>query len=74
MRAILPAQLAAIVQTQVGFVNQRTGLQNVAGAFTSHVAMSHMAQLVIDEGGEFFQSPFVTRTPSPEQFGDFLGL
>jgi hypothetical protein len=49
-------------------------LQNVAGAFTSHVAMSHMAQLVIDEGREFFQSPFVTRTPSPEQFGDFLGL
>jgi hypothetical protein len=39
VRAVLPAHAARVAQAQVSFVDERRGLEGVAGAFAGHVAM-----------------------------------
>ena len=40
-------------QTQPGLVNERGGLQRVAGSFIGHARASKLAEFVIDQGQEF---------------------
>jgi hypothetical protein len=43
MGAVLPAHFFLVYQPDVGFINQRGGLQSVAGVFSTHVIPGNAA-------------------------------
>jgi hypothetical protein len=51
MGAILPPHALVIHQTQVSFIDQRRGLEAVAGALAPHVTAGQAVELIINNGG-----------------------
>jgi hypothetical protein len=54
--AVLPASPSLFHQTQICFVDERSGLQGVVGALAFHMPMSQVLQLVVRQGHQFFES------------------
>ena len=52
MRFVLPAPLHVTEQFQIGFVDQRGGVDGLAGPPIAQLPMRDSPQLVIDEGKE----------------------
>ena len=69
VRPVLPPHLRRIHQSQIGLVNQRGGLQAVAGPLAAHIAVREAAQLRIDQWDQAIERSLVsaraTRAASP---------
>jgi hypothetical protein len=69
---VLPIELPALEQAQIGFIHQGRSLKHVTGSLVGHVTPGDSAQLVIDERRQPFQGLFIPRTPSAQQSCDFV--
>jgi len=52
VRAIVPADPANVDQSEVGLVDESSGLQDVAGAFVRHVPAGDTPEVFLDERRE----------------------
>ncbi len=69
MTAVLkPVRIAG--EPQPGFVNERGGLQGLAGQFVGHLVSRQPAQLLVDFGQEFLTGPRVPVLEGLEQARD----
>ena len=73
MCAVLPLDIFPIDQPHVGFVYQRSGLEDVAGALRGHVAAGYSVQFRVDQWGELLQRHPITAVPGDEQLCDLVG-
>src|SRR5207249_1512142 len=73
MRAILPFDSTHIDQSQIGFMDQRSGLQSMPRPFPSHVTTSGCAQLVIYKGNQFLKCSFIAATPGLKKTSHVTG-
>ena len=71
--AILPAGLARVHQTQVGLVDQSSGLQGVIRALPCHQTPGNLTKLAIDQRSQAVKGFLITATPGPEQDRDLVG-
>src|SRR5262249_17931059 len=51
--AVFQRRLIGVNQPQIGFVDERSGLQSMASAFTTHVVFRQPAQFVVNERHQF---------------------
>ena len=65
----LPIHLRMIHQLEIGFVDQRGGLQGMAGALLAHVAVGDAPQFAFHERDQPVQTLLVPGPPAEEQFG-----
>ena len=72
MGAILPAHALVVDQAQVGFVDQRGGLQAVAGPLALHVVVRQTVELVVDDRGQLGERALVPVGPRTEQRADVV--
>src|SRR5215469_11066289 len=72
MGAIVPVELPAVEQSEIGFIYECTGLKHVAGPFAGHVPAGNIAQMVVNKRCELLERLVVSRTPSLEQLRDFV--
>jgi hypothetical protein len=63
MYAILPLNLPAVDEPQIGFVHQRRCLEDVARPFSSHVASCDPVQLTVDNWNQPFECKLVACIP-----------
>jgi hypothetical protein len=70
--AVLPWDSGCIDELKVGLVDQRAGLQNVAGFFSQHVEVRQAVQLTVDKRDEFIKGRPFTAAPGMKQLSDFL--
>ena len=68
--SILTVHILLLDQAQVGFMHQRRGLQQMIGAFASHVIRCEAAQFVIDQRHELLQACLIPIAPCLEHFGN----
>ena len=54
-------------------MHQGGGLQGLAGPFPRHVAMGQAVQFLVNQGHQALESPVISRSPSLQQAGDFVG-
>jgi hypothetical protein len=54
-------------EAQVGFMNQGSGLQGVAGALALQMMVSEGAEILVDQGDEGLQGVFVAAAPTGEK-------
>ena len=64
--------IAGVDQPQIGFIDQRGGLQGVPRILLTHVATSQPAQLFVHQGSELLQGSRISVSPGQEQSRDFL--
>ena len=64
--AVLTLHAFMIHQAHVGFIHQRRRLEAVAGALVLHVTARQTAELVINDGRQFFQSALFAAAPGTE--------
>ncbi len=55
-----------INQPQVGFVDQRRGLQSMAWTFAAHIGLGQAMQFLVNERSQFFQGGLISRAPGKE--------
>ena len=72
VRAVLPADVLLVYQPEVGFVNQRGGLQCVAGALPADVLAGQPAQLPVDQRHQRVERRPVAVAPGHEQLRHLL--
>ena len=72
VRAALPPHTAGIDQAEVGLVDQRRGLELVAGPLAGHVAMRQLMQFVLDERHQLRQGVFISCIPRQEELRNLL--
>ena len=72
MRAVLPPDLVRVDEPHVGLVDERRGLERVAGALAPHVAAREAAHLVVDERDEGVERLPVACPPGLQQARDLL--
>jgi concanavalin A-like lectin/glucanase superfamily protein len=70
MRAIFPCWRALLAETDPGFVNERRGLEGVAGSFTAHVSRGQIVQFPINQGRKLFESCPGVPFPIPQDPSD----
>ena len=70
MGPVLPVRLVGVDQAQPGFMDERGGLQGVAGVFAAQVLAGDAPQFGVDEGRQAFEGLFVASAPGLEQGGD----
>jgi hypothetical protein len=70
--AALPPRLFLVHQPEVGFMDERRGLQRMARTLAAHVTLGHPAQLPIDERHEFVERDLVPVAPVNEPSGHVL--
>jgi hypothetical protein len=61
--ASLPLNACLIDEPKIGFVNQRSGLQSVAGALRMQVARGNAAQLIVNDRHKTIESALVASLP-----------
>ena len=71
--AVLPARVLPVDQPQVGFVDQRRRLQEVARPLSRHVARREAVQLLLDHRRQRVERGLVASAPGHEQLGDIGG-
>lgn len=71
--AVLPADLASVHQSQIGFIHQCCGLQGVIGALGGHHSAGHLAQFTIDQGCQPIEGFLASTAPGSEQYRDLVG-
>ena len=67
MTAALPLDGLMVGNAKERFIDQRRRLEAMAGAFSSHVAPSQPAKLVINDGHQLFERSPVSFTPGAEK-------
>ncbi len=70
VRAVLPPHAARIDQAQIGLVDERRGLQRVAGTLSRHVAMREPVEFVVHQRHQPIQRLLVSLIPGQQQFSD----
>jgi len=70
MNAVTVIGLFLLHQAGISFVNERGGLQGVAGAFIPEVAVGDFAKLAVDEWNEMIQRHLVAAREGLEQERD----
>jgi hypothetical protein len=63
MRPVLKVFLFLFDHPQVGFMDERGGLQGVTGVLLAHVSLGHLAQFLVDEGHQLVERLTVTMIP-----------
>ena len=63
VRAVLPIDAGGIDQPQVGLVDERGGLVAVAFVFTGEAAARDLAELLVHDRHQRFESGFVAVPP-----------
>ena len=66
MRTIGPLHVFLIHETNVGFIDERGGLERVTFSFAAHVAAGKPVQLVVDEGIQLVERGLVSLAPFSE--------
>lgn len=56
-------------EADVGFVNERGGLEGVTGAFAGHLGAGGLAEFVVDERPELCGGVWVAAANGGEEFG-----
>src|SRR5262249_31727359 len=70
--AVLPFDVLLLDQAEIGFVDERGGLQRVTGTLPLEVALSQPAQFVIDQRDELVKGRPISLAPIAEQLSYFL--
>jgi hypothetical protein len=73
MRAVLPLDLFPIKQSDKGFVDQRSRLQDAALPFAFEIAVRQPMQFLVHERRQLFERIAVALFPSSQQLRDVLG-
>src|SRR6266513_5445453 len=68
----LPDRLRIIDQSQVGFVENGSGLQGVAGALPAHVMVGDPVQFGLHQWEQLLQRSLIPAAPVAEQLSDLL--
>jgi hypothetical protein len=63
VRAVLPLFFRLIDQAQVGFVDERSGLQRVAAVLAGHIATGHPVQFRVNQRHQFFWRGLIALAP-----------
>ncbi len=69
MRTVLPIHLLALDQADVGFIDERAGLQFVAGSFAAQIVMRHAAQFVVNQWHQLVGGLRVTLASGGQHLG-----
>src|SRR5262249_48644732 len=72
VRPVLPRRLRVFNQSQVSFVEDRGGLQGVAGALPAHVMVSQPVQFGLHQRKQLLERPLVSSAPVTEQLSNLL--
>ena len=70
MDPVLPLHPFQIHEAQIGFVQQRRGLQGIAAFLAHHVLVSQPVQLPVDQRHQLVKRPLIAATPFVKQQGD----
>jgi hypothetical protein len=70
MRAILPADLFRLDQTQIGFMDERGRLEAVTGLLVPQMASRDLMKLTVDKRHQLLQGGFVALSPLAQQRSD----
>jgi hypothetical protein len=71
---ILPVDLMGIRQPQERLVNERRGLEQIAGSSPTHVLRRLLSKLTIENRGHLPIRVLVARMPGPQQNGDVAAI
>ena len=69
---VLPERLRVIDQPQVGFVQDRGGLQGVTGTLPPHVMVGQPVQFGLHQRKQLLQRSLISSAPVTEQLGNLL--
>ncbi len=72
MRAVLPLHVLPVHQPQVGLVDERRRLQDVARPLAGHLARRQPVQLVLDHGRQGLERSRIAATPGDQELGNVL--
>jgi len=72
VRAVLPAHVLDVEQTDGGLVDERRGLQTVADPFAGHTAARTPMQFRVNDGNQTVQRLIVAVAPGFEQLRDVV--
>jgi hypothetical protein len=67
MRTVLPLDALYVDQLQVGFVDERRGLQTVPGALPRHTSPCDPMQLTLDERDQPLECRIIALSPGQQQ-------
>jgi hypothetical protein len=70
--AVLPAPVRLLREPQPGFVNERSGLEGLAGDFAGHLVRSQTAQFVVKERQQLVRGLRVAFLCTVKNEGDFV--
>jgi hypothetical protein len=74
MSPVLPLHVSDINQLQIGFVDQRGGLQRVTRTLSPHVTAGQTSQLCIHERNQLIKRALVAIVPRHQELRDFSWL
>ena len=70
VRAVLPADAAALDQTDIYLVDERGCLKAMPLSFSGHSATSDPMEFVVNDGSKLFEGRVIALSPSDEEFRD----
>src|SRR5262245_37643670 len=70
MGAVLPVHALVVDQAHVSLVDQRGGLQAVAGALAFHVAVREVAKLLVHDRRQLSERALIATAPRAEERAD----
>ncbi len=73
MSPVLPFGALLSDEAEVGLVDEGGAFEGVLGALLQHLAAGDLAQLLVDERGEFVEGFAVAGGPAFEEAGDVFG-
>lgn len=73
MRSIIPGHAPQTDESQIGLVDERSGLQNVPGTFLAEVTVRNPSKLRIDKFHDAIECVVITGHPVVEKTGDLSG-
>jgi hypothetical protein len=72
MGAVLPLHAPVVDQPHVGLVDQRGGLEAMAGSLAFHVAMRQAAELGVHDRGQLGECLLIAVAPRTEERTDVI--
>ena len=67
MGAVLPLDILPVHQPQIGLVDERGGLEDVAGSLSRHLARGQVMQFLVDQRRQGLEGGPITIAPRDEQ-------
>ncbi len=71
MSTVVPLDVLNVDEPEIGFVDQRGGLQSVAATLVHQAALRDLAQLRINQDKDSLQSVAISAAPGSQQPGNF---